>query len=121
MKIIFGLILLTMTALAEGPSGTDEAKPLVIQDGEPAQSYIQTQLSEHLNKPAFLSVIAETPFVAKRVGSKEYWIAMVEFFFGPSKREALHALTVILFDPATSEHQFMSPDDLARAVNDIEA
>jgi hypothetical protein len=38
MKIIFGVILLTMTALAEGPSGTDRAKPMVIQDGEPAQS-----------------------------------------------------------------------------------
>jgi hypothetical protein len=121
VKIIFGLILLTMTALAEGPSGTDEAKPLVIQNGEPAQSYIQTQLSEFLDKPAFLSVIAETPFVVVRVGSKEYWIAMVEFFFGPSEQQALHGLTVILFYPATSEHQFMTPADLARAVNDIEA
>jgi hypothetical protein len=120
MKIIFGLILLTMTALAEGPSGTDGAKPLVIQDGEPAQSYIQAQLSEYLNKPAFFAVIAETPFVAKRVGSKEYWVAMVEFFFGPSKQEPVHALTVIVFDPATSEHQFMTPADLASAVDDIE-
>src|SRR5215472_9377594 len=116
MKIIFGLILLTMTALAEGPSGTDGAKPLVLQDGEPAQSYIQTQLSEYLNKSAYLSVIAETPFVAMHVGSKEYWIAMVQFVFGSSKQEALPGLTVILFYPATSEHQFMTPADLVRAV-----
>jgi len=121
MKIISGLILLTMTALAEGPSGTDEAKPLVIQDGEPAQSYIQAQLSEHLNKPAFFSVIAETPFVAEQVGSKKYWIALVEYFFGPSKQEALHGVTVILFYPATSELQFMTPVNLARALNDMEA
>ena len=121
MKIIFGVILMTMTALAEGPPGTDGAKPLVVQDGEPAQSYIQAQLSEYLNKPAYLSVIAETPFMAMHVGSKEYWIAMVEFVFGPSKREALPGLTAILFYPATSEHQFMTPADLVRAVNDIEA
>ena len=58
--------------------------------------------------------------MAKRVGSKKYWVAMVEFFFGPSKQEPVHALTVIVFDPATSEHQFMTPADLASAGSDIE-
>lgn len=77
-----------MTTLADGPAENDPAKPPVIQDGEPAQSCIQAQLSELLNKPAFLSVSAEMPFVAKRVGSKNYWIALAEFFFEPSEQEA---------------------------------
>ena len=29
-------------------------------------------------------------------------------------------MTVILYDPATSEHQFMTPADLTKAVNDTE-
>ena len=34
-----------------------------------------------------------------------------QFFFGPSEQHAFHAMTVILFDPETSGHQF----DLAAA------
>jgi hypothetical protein len=117
MKVIVGLILLTLATLAEGAAPTDQTKPLVIQDGEPAQSYIKGQLNDFLNKPAFLYLSAETPFIAKRIGSKDYWIAMVEFFFGPSEQEALHGVTVILFDPVTSQHQFMTPADLMRATN----
>jgi hypothetical protein len=75
--------------------------------------------------PQYLTIVQgysafQTPFVATRVDSKDYWIALVEFFFGSIEQEALHAMAVILYDPATSEHQFMTPADLTEAVNETE-
>jgi hypothetical protein len=115
MKLLLSLLVFGAAAFAEAPSDNGESKPAIIQDGQPAQAYIDTALYEYLDKPPYLVVHAETPFFGKRIAGKNVWIALVEFYCGENERNKVHCLTVIVYDPSTNEHRFMKPDEVAQA------
>jgi hypothetical protein len=117
MKLILILLAFGVAAFAETPSDAEQGKPAIIQDGHPAQAYIDTALYEYLDKPPYLVVHAETPFFGKRIAGKDMWIALVEFYCGESEQNKLHCLTVIVYDPSTNEHRFMKPDEIAQAAS----
>jgi hypothetical protein len=117
MKLILSLLAFSVAAFAEGPSDNEQSKPAIIQDGQPAQRYIDTALYEYLNKPPYLLVHAETPFFGKRIAGKNVWIALIEFYCGQSEQTKLHCLTVIVYDPSTNEHRFMKPEEVAQAAS----
>jgi hypothetical protein len=110
MKSVLIILVLGVAAFAEAPSDNEQSKPAIIQDGHPAQAYIDTALYAYLEKPPYLVVHAETPFFGKRLGGKNVWIALVEFYCGESEENKLHCLTVIVYDPSTNEHRFMKPE-----------
>ena len=118
MKIVLALLLLSVTALAEAPSNHEQSKPAVIQDGSAAESYISKALSEYLDKPPYLAINAETPFLSKNFDGKNVWIALVAFCCGVSEEQSLHCATVIVYDPVTNQHRFMNPDELAASNGD---
>jgi hypothetical protein len=118
MKIFLGLLLVGVSALANQAPDSGQGKPVVIQDGPPAQSYIETALYQYLDKPPYLFIHAETPFFAKRLVGKNVWIALVDFYCGLTEHQRLHCVTVLVFDPSTNEHRFMTPEQLAQASNE---
>jgi hypothetical protein len=118
VKIFLGLLLVGVSALAAQAPESGREKPVVIQDGPTAQAYIETALSQYLDKPPYLFIHAETPFFAKRLVGKDVWIALVDFYCGLNEQQRLHCVTVLVFDPATKEHRFMTPDQLTQASND---
>jgi hypothetical protein len=111
MKIILGLLLSTVLCAAE-PANQAETKPSNIQDGQPAESYISKALSDFLEKPPYLVIIAETPFTLKRIEGKNVWMALVDFYCGPNEEAKLHGETVIIYDSDSKQPRFMNPDDL---------
>jgi hypothetical protein len=116
MKIFLGLFLVSVSALADlTPLDSGQGKPVVIQDGQPAQAYVETALYRYLDKPPYLFIHAETPFVAKRLEDKNVLIAFVDFYCGLSEEQKLHCVTVLAFDPLTNEHWFMTPERLIQA------
>jgi hypothetical protein len=117
MKLILGILIFSVAAFAEPPSDSEQNKPAIIQDGQPAQAYIDTALYEYLDKPPYLVVHAETPFFGKRIAGKNMWIALVEFYCGDSEQHKLHCVTVIVYDPSTNEHRFMKPDEVVQAAD----
>jgi hypothetical protein len=118
IKIFLGLLLVGASALADQVPDNGQWKPGVIQDGAPAQAYIETALYQYLDKPPYLFIHAETPFFSKRVIGKTMWIALVDFYCGLSEQQRLHCFTVLVFDPSTGEHRFMTPDQLTQASNE---
>ena len=54
MKIFLGLLLVGVSALADQAPGSGQGKPVIIQDGPPAQAYIETALYQYLDKPPYL-------------------------------------------------------------------
>jgi hypothetical protein len=118
MKIFLGLLLVGASALADQAPDSGQGKPLVIQDGPPAQAYIETALYQYLDKPPYLFVHAETPFFAKRLIGKNEWIALVDFYCGLNEQQRIHCVTVLVFDPLTNEHRFMTPEQLTQASNE---
>jgi hypothetical protein len=118
MKIFLGLLLVGASALADQAPDSGQGKPVVIQDGPPAQAYIETALYQYLDKPPYLFVHAETPFFAKRLIGKNEWIALVDFYCGLNEQQRIHCVTVLVFDPLTNEHRFMTPEQLTQASNE---
>jgi len=118
MKIFLGLLLVGVSALADQAPDSGQGKPVVIQDGPPAQAYIETALYQHLDKPPYLFIHAETPFFAKRLVGKNVWIALVDFYCGLSEQQRLHCVTVLVFDPLSNDHWFMTPEQLTQANNE---
>jgi hypothetical protein len=118
MKIFLGLLLVGVSALADQAPDSGQGKPGVIQDGPPAQAYIEAALYQYLDKPPYLFVHAETPFFEKRLVGKNVWIALVDFYCGLNEQERLHCVTVLAFDPLTYEHWFMTPERLTQASNE---
>jgi hypothetical protein len=118
MKIFIGLLLVGVRALADQAPDSGQGKPVVIQDGPPAQAYIETALYQYLHKPPYLFIHAETPFFAKHLAAKNVWIALVDFYCGLNEQERLHCVTVLVFDPLTNEHRFMTPEQLAHVNNE---
>jgi len=118
MKIVLVLLLLGVGALAEAPSDDEQKKPTAIQDGSAAQSFIRTALYEYLERPPFLAIKAETPFFVKRIYGESRWVALVEFYCGINEQNKALCLTVIIYDPVTNEHRFMTPEDVAKASGD---
>jgi hypothetical protein len=118
MKIVLVLLFLGVGALAEPTSDGEQKKPAVIEDGSAAESFIRTALYEYLDKPPFLAIRAETPFFVKRIYGESRWVALVEFYCGISEQSKALCLTVIIYDPVTNEHRFMTPEDLAKAAED---
>jgi|SRR6516162_4462406 len=115
----FALLFIAVNALAAfSPDGAKE-KPALIQDGAPAQAYIKRAIYEYLDKPPYLSIRAATPFFAKRVGGKDAWISLIEFYCGPSEQLKVHCLTVLVFDPLTGDHEFMTPEQLLEAAGKV--
>ena len=111
MKIFLGLLLLAgVSALADQTPEGEPGNPVVIQDGQPAQAYVETALSRYLDKPPY--------FYAKRLTGKNVLVAFVDFYCGLSEKERLHCVTFLAFDPQTSEHWFMTPERLAQASNE---
>jgi hypothetical protein len=117
MKIFLGLLFVGVSALADQAPDSWQGKPVVIQDGPPAQAYIETALNEYLDKPPYLFIHAETPFFAKCLVGKNVWIALVDFYFGLSEQQRVHCVTVLAFDPSTNQHRFMTPEKLIQASN----
>ena len=115
IRLVLGLLFFGVTAFADQPSDTEQSKPAIIQDGKPAQAYIDTALYEYLDKPPYLVIHAETPFFGKRIAGKNMWIALIEFYCGDSEQNRLHCVTVIVYDPLTNEHRFMKPDEVTQA------
>jgi hypothetical protein len=115
MRIVLVLLLLCVGALAETPSDDGQKKPAAIQDGSAAQSFIRTALYEYLDNPPFLAIEAETPFFVKRIDGESRWVALVEFYCGVSEENKALCLTVIIYNPATNEHRFMTPEDVVKA------
>jgi hypothetical protein len=116
MKIFLGLLLLAgVSALADQASESEPGNPVVIQDGQPAQAYVETALSRYLDKPPYLFIDAESPFYAKRLTGKNVLVAFVDFYCGLSEKQRLHCVTFLAFDPQTSEHWFMTPERLVQA------
>jgi hypothetical protein len=115
MKLVLGYLLFGLAAFTDQPSDTGQSKPAVIQDGQPAQAYINAALYEYLDKPPYLVIHAETPFFGKRVSGKDMWIALIDFYCGDNERNRLHCVTVIVYDPTTNEHRFMKPDEVVQA------
>jgi hypothetical protein len=118
MKIFLGLLLVGVSALADQAPDNGQRKPGMIQDGAPAQAYIETALYQYLDKPPYLFIHAETPFFAKRLVGKNMWIALVDFYCGLSEQQRIHCVTVLVFDPLTGEHRFMTPEQLNQASNE---
>ena len=118
MKILFALLLLSPMAFAgQHASKEKQKKPAVIQDGSAAKSYIHKALYEYLEKPSYLAIEVETPFVAKQMDGKNVWLSLVEFSCGVDQMNCVVCATVIIYDPATKQHRFMNPDDFASTVN----
>jgi len=118
MKIVLALLLFSSMAFAgQHASKEKEKKPAVIQDGSAAKSYIHKALYEYLEKPPYLAVELATPFLAKQVAGKNVWLSLVEFSCGTDHMNCVVCATVIIYDPATKQHRFMSPDDLASTVS----
>ena len=113
------LLFMALNALAEFSSGGAQEKPALIQDGAPAQAYIKRAIYEYLDKPPYLSIRAATPFFAKRVDGKDAWISLIEFYCGPSEQLKVHCLTVLVFDPLTGDHEFMTPEQLLEAAGKV--
>ena len=107
-----------VSALADQAPNSGQEKPVVIQDGPPAQTYIETALYQHLDKPPYLFILAETPFFAKLLVGKNAWIALVDFYCGLNEQQRLHCVTVLVFDPLSNGHWFMTPEQLAQASNE---
>ena len=118
MEIFLGLLLVGLSVLANQAPDSEQGKPVVIQDGPPAQAYIETALYQYLDKPPYLFIHTETPFFAKRLVGKNVWIALVDFYCGLNEQQRLHCVTVLVFDPLTNEHRFMTPEKLAQASNE---
>ena len=118
MKIFLGLLLVGVSALADQAPDSRQAKPVVIRDGLPAQTYIETALYQYLDKPPYLFIHAETPFFAKRLVTRNVWIALVDFYCGLNEQQRLHCVTVLVFDPLTNEHRFITPEQLTQASNE---
>jgi hypothetical protein len=112
--IVVGLLFFGLRALAETPADNELSKPAPIQDGQSAQAYISSALYEYLDRPPHLVIHAETPFFEKRIGGKNVWIALIEFYCGDSEQNKLHCLTVIVYDPLTNQHRFMKPDEVTQ-------
>jgi hypothetical protein len=118
MKILVALLLLSPMAFAgQHPSNQKAKKPAVIQDGSAAKSYIHKALYEYLEKPPYLAVEVATPFLSKEMDGKNVWLSLVEFSCGTNQMNCVVCATVIIYDPATKQHRFMSPDDLASTVS----
>ena len=118
MKILFALLLLSPMAFAgQHASKEKEKKPAVIQDGSAAKAYIHKALYEYLEKPSYLAIEVETPFIAKQMAGKNVWLSLVEFSCGVDQMNCVVCATVIIYDPATKQHRFMNPDDFATTVN----
>ncbi len=115
MKIFLGLLFAGVSALADEAPGSGQGKPVVIQEGQPAQAYVETELSRYLDKPPYLFIDAESPFYAKVLIGKNVLVAFVDFYCGPSEKERLHCVTFLAFDPRTREHWFMTPEGLIQA------
>jgi hypothetical protein len=81
MEIFLGLLLVGLSVLANQAPDSGQGKPVVIQDGPPAQAYIETALYQYLDKPPYLFIHAETPFFAKRLVGKKVWIALERLVF----------------------------------------
>jgi hypothetical protein len=111
MKIFLGLLLASVSALADQAPEMEAGKP-VVQDGQPAQAYVETELNQYLDKPPYLFIDAESPFYAKRLTGKKVLVAFVDFYCGTSEKQRLHCVTFLAFDPETSEHWFMTPERL---------
>ena len=109
-KIVVGLLFFGLCAFAEADN--EQSKPSLVQDEQSARAYISSALYEYLNRPPYLFIDAETPFFEKRIGGKNVWIALVEFYCGESEQNKLHCLTVIVYDPLTNQHRFMKPDEV---------
>src|SRR5438552_8591628 len=45
--------------------------------------------------------------------------ALVEFSCGPSEQQNLHCVTVLVFDPLSGQHQFMTPEQLVQAAHEM--
>jgi hypothetical protein len=117
MKILLALLLLSPTAFAgQRASKEKEKKPAMIQDGSAAKLYIHKALYEFLEKPPYLAIEVETPFLAKEIAGQRVWLSLVEFSCGLDQKDCLDCATVIIYDPATKQHRFMNPDDLMRKV-----
>jgi hypothetical protein len=111
MKIILGLLLSTALCVAE-PAKQDENKPSNIRDGQAAESYIRKALNDFLEKPPYLAIVAETPFTLKKIGGKNVWMSLVDFYCGFNEGEKLHGETVVIYDSDAKQPRFMNPDDL---------
>src|ERR1700756_1732259 len=118
MKILFALLLFSSMAFAGQPASKEKAKkPAAIQDGSAAKSYIHKALYEYLEKPPYLAIEVETPFLSKQMAGKNVWLSLVEFSCGTNQMNCVVCATVIIYDPATKQHRFMNPDDLASTVS----
>src|ERR1700739_3921779 len=118
MKILLALLLLSPMALAGQHASNQKAKkPAAIQDGSAAKSYIHKALYEYLEKPPYLAIEIATPFLSKEMDGKNVWLSLVEFSCGTNQMNCVVCATVIIYDPATKQHRFMSPDDLASTAN----
>jgi hypothetical protein len=118
MKFALGLLFIGVSALADQSPDNAQAKPTIIQEGPLAQAYIETAIYDYLDKPPYLLIKAETPFFLKHLRGKDMWIALVEFYCGPSEQQKLHCVTVLVFDPLSGEHQFMTPEQLVQAAHE---
>ena len=120
MKLfLLPLLLLAVNALAELSPDSVQEKPAVIRDGAPAQAYINTAIYEYLAKPPYLTIQAATPFFEKSIAGKPKWISLVEFYCGPSEQQKFHCLTIIVYDPQTRTHEFMTPKQLIEATEKV--
>ena len=118
MKILLALLLLSPMAFAgQHGSNNKEKKPAAIQDGSAAKSYIHKALYEYLEKPPYLAIEVATPFLSKQMAGKNVWLSLVEFSCGTNQMNCVVCATVIIYDPATKQHRFMNPDDLASTVS----
>jgi hypothetical protein len=118
MKILLALLFFSSMAFAgQHASKEKEKKPAVIQDGSAAKSYIHKALYEYLEKPSYLAIEVETPFIAKQMAGKNVWLSLVEFSCGVDQMNCVVCATVIIYDPATKQHRFMNPDDFASTAN----
>jgi hypothetical protein len=113
-SLVVGILFFGLPAFAETPAGNEQSKPPLLQDAQSAQAYISSALYEYLDKPPYLAIGAETPFLEKRIGGKNVWIALIEFYCGESEQKKLHCLTVIVYDPLTNRHRFMKPDEVTQ-------
>jgi hypothetical protein len=113
LRLIFaGLLLSGLPAFVGTPADKEQSMLPLLQDAQSAQAYINTALYEYLDKPPYLVIGAETPFFEKRIGGKNAWIALVEFYCEESERNKVHCLTVIVYGPLTNQHRLMKPDEV---------
>src|ERR1700722_6697355 len=118
MKVFLGLLMVAVSALADQAPESGQGKPFVIQDGQPAEGFVEAELSRYLDKPAYLLIDAETPFYAKCLIGKNVLVAFVDFYCGLSEKQRLHCVTFLAFDPRTNEHWFMTPERLIQAIRE---